>query len=290
MKTCVSTYSFGSYVNELGIYGVIDKTAEMGFEAIEFMLDGAEWTENLSVDKAKAVGEYAASKGLFLSDASCGADFLYGSNGVLMDEVERLKKFIDFAAALGVPKFRHDVCNGFRGRKYALGYDVALPRVAEGVRELTKYAESKGVMTMTENHGYYSQDSARVSKLIDTVNHPNFGALVDVGNFMCADEEPTQSVGIMAPYALHVHCKDFHKKSGMEINPGAGWFRNRAGNYLCGCIIGHGDAHVAQSIGILARAGYDACVSIEFEGLEDKLRGIQMGLANLQRFIEMAKQ
>ena len=287
MKTCVSIYSFGAYLAQLGIYGVIDKVADFGFEGIDFTLDG-DWTENLDVEVAKKVGEYAREKGLVIAASSCGANFLQGSNGVLQDEVDRLKRFIDFSAALGSPKMRHDVANGFKDRKYALGYDVALPRLAEGVRRLTVYAEQKGVKTMTENHGYYSQDSARVSKLIDTVNHPNFGALVDIGNFMCADEETNKAVGIMAPYAFHVHAKDFHFKSGMDVNPGEGWFVTRGGNYLRGAIIGHGDAKVFQSIRILKRAGYDGYCSIEFEGMEDKLRGIEVGLKNLKRFIAEA--
>ena len=60
---------------------------------------------------------------------------------------------------------------------------------------------------------------------------------------------------------------------------------SRAGNYLRGAIIGHGDACAAQSIGILKRSGYDGYVTVEFEGLEDKLVGIELGLANLRRFI-----
>ncbi len=286
MKTCVSIYSFGPYMDSLGIYGVIDKVAEMGFEGIDFTLDGA-WTEDRNVEVAKKAGEYAREKGLTIAASSCGANFLNPANGVEA-EIERLKKYIDFSAALGSPQMRHDVANGFSGRKYALGYDCAIPILVEGIRELTKYAEQKGVKTMTENHGYYSQDSARVSKLIDAVNHPNFGALVDIGNFMCADEETNKAVGVMAPYAFHVHAKDFHFKSGMDVNPGEGWFTTRGGNYLRGAIIGHGDAKVFQSVRILKRAGYDGFLSMEFEGMEDNLKAIRIGLANLQRFIANA--
>ena len=138
---------------------------------------------------------------------------------------------------------------------------------------------------MTENHGYFSQDAARVEKLINTVAHPNFGALVDLGNFMCADENPNLSVGILAPYAKHVHCKDFLWKSGDVTDPGEGWFRTRGGNYLRGTIIGHGEARVAQSLFVLKKAGYDGYVTVEFEGMEDNLRGIALGKKNLQRFL-----
>jgi len=283
MKTSVSSYSFGGYINSLGIFGLIDKAAELGFEGIEFT-DGG-WTEGRSEKVAKQVAEYAAEKNLKLVAYCVGADFVNGSGGNIDAEIERLKAEVNFAAQLGVMNMRHDVASRIGGRKYSIGYDDALPTIVKGCTEVTKYAEQLGVGTMTENHGYFSQDANRVEKLINAVAHPNFGSLVDIGNFMCADEDPTVSVGIMAPYAKHVHAKDFHWKSGVEINPGEGWFRTRAGNYIRGAIIGHGDAKVAQSINVLKGAGYDGFVSIEFEGMEDNIRGISVGLNNLRRFI-----
>ena len=67
---------------------------------------------------------------------------------------------------------------------------------------------------MIENHGYFFQDACRVKKLIETVNHPNFGWLMDMGNFMCADENSAIALGNALPYAAHVHAKDFLFKSG----------------------------------------------------------------------------
>lgn len=284
MKTCVSTYSFGEYMGEdrLGLMGVIDKTAEMGFDGIEFVEGG--WVNGLDPEVAKAARVHAEEKGLEVVSYCIGADFINGSNGVLADEVKRVQAQVDFAAALGAKNMRHDVAYAVNG-KFGIGYDDVLPRLAQGCREVAAYAEQKGVGTMTENHGYFSQDANRVEKLINATAHPNFGALVDVGNFMCADEDPTLSVGIMARYAKHVHCKDFHYKSGMEIAPGAGWFMTRAGNWLRGAIIGHGEAKVYQSIQTLRRAGYDGYLSVEFEGMEDKLTGIRLGLENMKRFM-----
>lgn len=284
LKTSVSTYSFGRYVDSLGIYGVIDKAVEWGVDGIEFVESG--WS-NVSLDELKKIGAYAAEKGLGLASFCVGADFVNGSNGDVDAEIKRVQGQVDKAAALGVKNMRHDVASQPRSRKYAIGYDDCLPRMANAIREVTRYAEQKGVGTMTENHGYFSQDANRVEKLINTVGHPNFGALVDLGNFMCADEDPWKSVAIMAPYAKHVHAKDFFKKSGMEINPGPGWFQTRSGDYLRGTIVGHGEAHICQSIQTLKKNGYDGYVSIEFEGCEDNLLGIQWGLENLKKYIAL---
>ncbi|MEG1743118.1 MAG: TIM barrel protein, partial [Clostridia bacterium] len=109
--------------------------------------------------------------------------------------------------------------------------------------------------------------------------------LVDIGNFSCADEYNPASVGIMAPYAFHAHAKDFHIKPGNGDNPGDGFFQSRGCNYLRGAIIGHGNVPIRQCINALKRAGYDGYLMIEFEGMEDPLRGISVGMNNLKRFI-----
>jgi sugar phosphate isomerase/epimerase len=182
---------------------------------------------------------------------------------------------------------RHDATGGFpAGQKGPKGFDDAVPVLAQGCRAVTEFAAEQGIKTMVENHGFFCQDSARVEKLANAVNHPNFGILIDMGNFLCADEDPAEAVGRLMPYAVHCHAKDFHVKPGTAPNPGQGWFQSRAGNYLRGSIIGHGDVPVTQCLRLMKKGGYDGVLSIEFEGMEDPLQGIAVGLENLQRFVK----
>lgn len=286
MKYCVNSYSFGGYGNadRLGIYGMIDKAAEFGFDGIEFT--ESYWI-NASDLELKTIGKYVKQQGLEAVGLCIGADLL---NGDLNAEVERICGIVDKAKLLGVSMLRHDATwKGFdTDRKYGISYADALPMLAEGCRRVSEYAKNAGIKTMTENHGFFSQDADRVEALINSVAFDNFGALVDLGNFMCTDEDPTISVGKMARYAFHVHVKDFLYKSGIGYDPGEGWFRTRAGNWLRGTVIGHGEAKIPQSLGILKRQGYDGWLSIEFEGVEDNLTGIKMGLDNLKRLYENA--
>ena len=166
-------------------------------------------------------------------------------------------------------------------------FDAALPTIAAGCRRVTEFAAEHGIATMVENHGQFCQESTRVEKLVGAVDHSNFGLLVDVGNFLCADEPSVSAVARVAAFARHVHVKDFHVKSGSEPNPGRGFFGTRGGNYLRGAILGHGDVPVYQCLRILHEQGYDGYVSIEFEGMEDNLPALEIGLENLQNYIAM---
>lgn len=287
MKTGVSSYSYSKAVSKgiIEYLDVIEKTAEFGFDAIEF--SGLPVKEhNERIELAKLIKKRVADAGLQLANFATPADMLKGSGGDLKTEIERVKKEVLVAQALGVDKMRHDATFGFNsGEAGARSFDYYLPRIAEGCREITAFASELGIKTMVENHGRYSQDSIRIEALVNEVDHNNFGVLLDIGNFMCVDEDPVEAAGRLISYAFHVHFKDFHVKNGSTFNPGPGWFYTRYGTYLRGAIIGHGDLPLSQCMNIIKQYGYEGTLSIEFEGLEEPLFAIETGLKNLRRLI-----
>ena len=286
MKFSVSSYSFQRLLNS-GKYTQLDLIGvakEMGFDGIEFI--DLMPTDGMSdLEYAVVLRDAAEKAGIEIVAYTIGADFL-GEKG-WEAEAQRLFGQVDVAEALGAKLMRHDATGGFKGEdaKYK-SFDSALPILANGCRMVTEYAVQKGIATMVENHGYFCQDSVRVEKLVNEVANPNFGLLVDMGNFMCADDEPAKAVGTVAKYAKHVHAKDFHKKSGNGPNPGDGFFRTRGGDYLRGAVVGHGDVPVYQCVQTLKRSGYDGYVTIEFEGVEDNEWAIKTGLENLKKYAE----
>jgi sugar phosphate isomerase/epimerase len=288
MKIGVSSYGFSRLVKsgQMKQIDVIAKAKEIGFDVIEFsdlyLEDG-----ETPISFAPKIKAEAARVGIEVGNYTISADFINHPNGV-MGQVEDLKDQVRAAQLMGAPGMRHDVVYSYPAdATYTIGYEGILPSLAKGCRALTEFAAGLGIRTMVENHGYIAQDSVRVEKLMNAVAHPNFGWLVDIGNFVCADEDSYKAVGVAARYAFHVHAKDFHMKSGMWPDPGTGWFRSRGGNYLRGAIVGHGEVPVLQCLAVLKRAGYDGTVSLEFEGMEDPIVGITTGYENLKRYIEM---
>ncbi|MCM0648094.1 sugar phosphate isomerase/epimerase [Clostridium swellfunianum] len=287
MKVSVSTYSYIQLINKgvLTQLDCISKAKEMGFDAIE--IESIRPHDDSSpMEYAKKLRDEAALLNMPISSFTFGADFLTGSNGDVNAEISRVKGMIDIAEALGAKIVRHDATYGYPQnlRKYR-GFEDALPILADACRQVTEYAAAKGIRTTVENHGFFSQDSERVEKLVNAVAHENFGLLVDMGNFLCADEDPAIAVGRVAPYAFYAHAKDFHVKSCMGPNPGQGFFKSRNGNYLRGAIIGHGDVPVRHCLTALKKAGYDSYIAIEFEGMEEPIMALSIGLENLRRYL-----
>lgn len=285
MKIAVSTYSFGKYAGSLGYKEILRLAKEYGAEGID--VSGITGTHEERIELAGEISGCCADLGLGLACYCTGGDFVNGSGGDLDAEIEKICREVDVAGAFGFKTLRHDCAYGPRkGEVSKKSFDSCLPRIIEGARRVTEYAASLGIVTCTENHGFFSQDSARVEKIINGVGNDNFGALVDIGNFMCADEEPKKAVSIMAGYARHVHVKDFYFRDGSLDDPGEGWFRTRCRDYIKGAILGHGAVPVRQCLGILKNAGYDGWLSLEFEGMEDNLKAIRISVANLKRTLE----
>lgn len=161
--------------------------------------------------------------------------------------------------------------------------------MAPYIRRVSDYASSLGIRTCTENHHFLYQDAVRVRELMHAVDHPNYGWLVDLGNFICADNDPVVSVRIAAPYAVHAHAKDFIlKDAGTEPAPD-GFNRSRGGRLWRGTTLGHGDVPVAECIRVLAEAGYDGWLSLEFEGYEDNVPALRQGFAYLSACVKAAQ-
>ena len=287
MKLSVSSYSFFQHIRDgkLSYVDCVDKAAEMGFDAIEFInLDlDLHGVSGIDAEKelARKIKDRAAACGVDVNAYTIGACLYKDTESERLAEVERVKAQLDVAAELGAKVLRHDVCYSLGKTGAARSFDLMLPYIAESSRKITEYGETLGIRTCTENHGYIAQDSDRVERLFNAVNHDNFGLLVDMGNFACVDEDPAIAVSRVAPYAIHVHVKDLK----ILDDESAGLFPTRGGKSVLGTVIGEGDIPVKRCLSILKRAGYDGYLSMEYDGREDSMTAVPRGLKNLKRIL-----
>lgn len=265
----------------------IKKAAEMGFSGIEFTelhpCDDPSKADKL--DHAKKLRAEAEKCGIAIVAYCIGASLYQESEAASDAEVARVCDAVDVAAELGAPVMRHDVTGKTKFGDRTVSFDRQLPIIAKNARRIAEYAASKGVMTCSENHGFVAQDSDRIERLYNAVAHENYGILIDIGNFACVDEDSAKAVSRLAPYAIHVHAKDFYITKFGEENKRDGGFLSRGCNTLLGSVIGEGDIPTAQCIAILKRAGYDGYLSIEYEGVDDCIEGLAQGLENLKEYI-----
>lgn len=283
MKLAVSSYSYSQAVSRgiLAATDVIDKAKEMGFEGIEF---AGLWVPEgcTPLEYAKELAAKAKDLGIEITGYSVGGNFLCADPDA---EAERLKGEVDVAAALGSKFLRHDICYGPMPGAYQ-SFEKNLPILVAGAKKVTEYAESVGVKTMIENHGFYCQDSHRVEMLVDGVHSDNYGVLLDLGNFLCVDEDPAKAAGVLKGYVFAVHCKDFIFRDGCSVPSGSGWLMTRGGNYIKGTTVGDGVVPVEKCFRILKSVGFDGNVALEYEGMEEAIPCIAAGQNTVRSILE----
>lgn len=285
MKLGISAYSYsGAYSDKFTIEDAIKHAKQTGFDGIEF-LSGTKWQDYSVADSVKILREMCQKECLDIYSYDGGVDFLAKDAEAA---IANGKQLIDEAVILGVQNVRCDTIGWSLNFADGGGIKHIIETVSERVRYVADYAAEKNINLLIENHGKVLQDSIVVEELINTVNRSNYGALVDIGNFMCADEDSVKGVGRLGRYAKHVHLKDFHFKSGNEVFlPSMGWFTTRGMNHLRGAILGHGAVPVYQCIKILQSYGYDGALSLEFEGVENTLTAIQESFNVMKKTLEL---
>src|SRR5699024_900479 len=206
------------------------------------------------------------------------------------EEVARMKTHVDLIERMGIKHMRHDVTAfTLPPESRTISYfEKNLPQIIEGSRQIADYAAQFGITTTIENHGMAVQHSDRVQRVLQKVDRPNFKTTLDVGNFLCVDEDPIVGVKKNLPYASLIHFKDFYYRP-FDQDPGGGrWFETANGNYLRRSNVGQGDLDIRKIVKLIKDSGYDGYLTIEFEGMEDFEEGSKIGMENLRRFWEEA--
>ncbi len=284
MKIGLSTYSlFAAFQKgEMSIPDALRWTKDNGGEHVEVSAVGFDLAEDPAL--AKAIYNKANEVGIELSSYTISAQFLQPTKEAYDAEVKRVMAHVDIARNLGIQRMRHDA--GFRPipKTSVMQFEEDLPRMVTACIRVADYAAQFGITTSLENHGYHVQNSERVARLVYEVDRPNFRWTVDIGNFLCVDEDPVAAVKKAMPMASMVHIKDFYIRP-TRMNMGEGWFETTAGNHLRGAIVGHGDIDILAVLKVIKESGYDGYLSVEFEGMEDCRTGSRLGMETLQRLL-----
>ncbi|KAA8755337.1 sugar phosphate isomerase/epimerase family protein [Paenibacillus sp. UASWS1643] len=288
MKVGLSTYSLQQALDrkELTVPDAIRWIADQGGEHVEIVPMGFSLINNPElIDEIKAV---AKEVGIDISNYAIGANFVVQEDAeALEQEIQNVMRHVDVAAALGVKLMRHDVAFRPAPEGTVAQFEIDLPVLVKACQRIADYAAGFGITTSVENHGYYVQSSERIQRLLHETARSNFKTTLDVGNFLCVDEDPVSAVKNNIPYASIVHAKDFYWRPSYR-NPGEGWFQTSHGNYLRGAIVGHGDINMPEVFRVLKQSGYDGYISVEFEGMEECKTASRIAMDNVRRLWEEA--
>ena len=291
MKLGLSSYSFRPLLasGAMQIEGMFDwlsvnEADHLEIATFSFSKPGDEARYDLSADTAVLDRLQSASSrtGIPISGLCMGAEFAFVDSTEQRAQIEQVKRHIELCNRLEVGLLRHDVVLWARRLASEAEFESAFPAIVEACQEVATFAGRHGVVTSVENHGFFMNSSARINRLIHAVGSPYFKFTVDVGNFLCVDENAVVATRASLANASFVHLKDFYVRGN---SPGPGWLKTLGGQFIRGSVFGFGDLDTTAILKAVVASGYDGFVSLEYEGNEPTLFGCETGLANIRTML-----
>ena len=128
----------------------------------------------------------------------------------------------------------------------------------ESIEKCVELAAQRGVILALENHWGLTSKPEGLLRILDAIESPWLGALMDTGNFL---EDPYEKLKMIAPRTVFVQAKTYEG--------GGEWYTL--------------DLDYARIAKILRDAGYTGYVALEMEGKEAPESAVPKSIAMLRK-------
>ena len=277
IKLGISTYSYWHFKTErVPIEIVIDKAAQLGVEGVDILHRQMDIPEKEPLTPAhrpylQKLKRHAFTNGIGLICLSIHQDFVDPSPEYRQQQIEHTLKCIEIAYQLGVPCIRlnsgrWNTIASFDALMKARGEEPVLPGYTEDdgfkwcidcIEKCLPKAAECGVALALENHWGLTRTPAGLLRVLNAIQSPWLGGLMDTGNFL---EDPYDKLEQIAPKTIFVQAKTY---------PGGGeWYTL--------------DLDYKRIAKILSAVNYTGYVSLEMEGKEDPDKAVPRSIAMLR--------
>ena len=269
LKLGISTYSYWHFrPPKTSIETVIEKAGQLGVEGVDLLHRQMDSDERTYLLKLK---RQAFLNGVDLICLSIHQNFVSPDAAVRAKNIEHTLHCIEMAYQMGIPCIRlnsgrwgtvesFDRLMELRGEEPPIaGYneDDAFDWCIDSIGKCLPKAQDCGVILGLENHWGLTRKAEGVLRIVNAINSPWLGALMDTGNFL---EDPYEKLKMMAPKTVFVQAKTYFG--------GGEWYTL--------------DLDYQRIAAILVRAQYHGYVSLEFEGKENPDTAVPKSLALLR--------
>ncbi len=278
IKLAISSYSYWHFKEQkVTIESVIDKTAALGVGGVDILHRQMDLDEKGPLSPAThayclKLKRHAFRAGVDLINLSIHQDFVSPNPAERQKWINHTEKCIEIAYALGVPCIRLNAgryktitdfdllmkARGIEPLPKEFTEDDAFKWAIESIQKCLELAAQRGVILALENHwGLTSQPGGQL-RILNAIDSPWLGGLMDTGNFL---EDPYDKLAQVAPKTVFVQAKTY---------PGGGeWYTL--------------DLDYKRIAKILRDANYTGYVSLEMEGKEDPETAVPKSIALLRQ-------
>jgi sugar phosphate isomerase/epimerase len=258
--------------------------------ACKLDIDGLEWYSGFIEMQDRSNWERfkneVASHGKVIPMMCCSPDFTHPSKEYRDNEIAKQKQWIEMTAVLG-----GSYCRVLSGqRRPELSEDEGVELAAESIKECLPFAKQLGITLILENHykddfweyPEFAQKMEVFSKLVNSIDHPNFGVNYDPSNTFLAGEDPLELLYRVSHRVVTMHASDRFLKEGTiedlrKEEGGAVGYAKRLSHGEIGKGLNDYDAIFKE----LKRVGFNGWISIE-DGVD--------GMDQLERSVSFVKR
>ena len=253
IKLGISSYSYWHFRDpKVSIETVIDKTARLGVEGVDILHRQMDAEDNGYLQKLK---RHAFKNGVDLICLSIHQDFVDPDSEVRQRNIAHTEKCIELAYKMGIPSIRLNsgrwgTVKSFNKLMELRGKEPILPGhtlddgfnwCIDSIEKCLPKAAECGVMLALENHWGLTRTPEGLLRIVNAIDSPWLGLLMDTGNFL---EDPYTKLEMVAPKADFVQAKTYYG--------GGEWYTL--------------DLDYQRVADILRKVNYAGYVSLEFEG------------------------
>ncbi|WP_339704540.1 sugar phosphate isomerase/epimerase family protein [uncultured Kriegella sp.] len=253
--------------------------------AVKLEVDGLEWyagflemadTKNWSAFRKEVEGH-----GKVIPMLCCSPDFTHPDAAFREKEIAKQKGWIKMTHILG-----GSYCRVLSGqRRPELTEEEGIDLAAECIKACLPLAEELGITLILENHykddfweyPEFAQQMDIFCKLVERIEHPNFGVNYDPSNTFLAGEDPLELLYRVSDRVVSMHASDRYLKEGTiedlrKEEGGALGYAKRLSHGEIGKGLNDYDAIFKE----LKRVGFDGWISIEdgVDGMDQLERSV----------------
>ena len=269
-KFAIATYSYWHFREpKVTVQQVIDHASNLGVDGVDVL---HVQMDNESPEYIRSLRDRAQDKNIELICLSIHQDFVDPDKEKRNKNIDHTKKCIDIAHDLGISYIRlnsgrWNTIDSFDDLMANKGVEPILPGFTENdgfkwcidsINECLPHAEQAGVVLALENHWGLTRTPEGLLRIVNSIDSPWLGVLMDTGNFL---EDPYEKLEEIAPQTVFVQAKTYYG--------GGEWYTL--------------DLDYPRIAEILNKVEYKGYISLEFEGKEDANKGVPKSIEMLKK-------
>ncbi|HZY78411.1 MAG TPA: sugar phosphate isomerase/epimerase family protein [Cyclobacteriaceae bacterium] len=215
IKLSLNVFSFNDPLlkGTMTLDEVIDFCAEVGFEGLDitgYYFKG--YPEAPSDELIYHVKRRVFASGMEISGTGVRNDFTIADKIKRQAEVDLVKRWVEVAAKLGAPVLRI-----FAGTQKNEGIpeEKVTEWMLKDIQTCVDFGKQHGVVIGLQNHADFLKTAGQIVKIVETINSPWFGIILDTGSYRMAD--PYEEIVRSVKYAVNWQLKEKIFINGAEV-------------------------------------------------------------------------